>query len=281
MLREAPAARRGHLGFLSVWYWENVKLVRQVRVQAAAAVCLIAPFLVVLALKVQNAVPQDTLFGQWVHSSGFAVPLVILSYSGQWGLPLLTAIVAGDIFSSEDHFGTWKTVLTRSRSRGEVFIGKVSAAVTYSVTMLVLLAGASILAGMVMGRQPLVDLSGQLVSPGHALVRVAASWATQFAPLVGFCALAILLSVVSRNSVVGIGGPVLVGLLMQLATLVNMPESVRAALLATPFSSWHGFWVRPPFFGPFREGLVTSAAWFVSCLDGAWLVFRYRSIAAS
>ena len=78
----------------------------------------------------QSAIPADTLFGQWVHQSGFAIPMVVLGFAGQWVLPFVIAVVAGDIFSSEDHFGTWKTILTRSRSRGELFAGKFLAALT-------------------------------------------------------------------------------------------------------------------------------------------------------
>ena len=44
-----------------------------------------------------------------------------------WGLPLITALVAGDIVASESHNGTLKTILTRSRERGEIFAGKVLA----------------------------------------------------------------------------------------------------------------------------------------------------------
>ena len=43
--------------------------------------------------------------------------------------------MAGDVFASEDHFGTWKTVLTRSRGRAQVFTGKVPAAVTSTVVV--------------------------------------------------------------------------------------------------------------------------------------------------
>jgi ABC-2 type transport system permease protein len=278
----ATVEREGSIrGLAVVWRLELTKLAGQIRVQAVASLCLVVPFLVVAAFKVQSAVPQDTLFGQWVHTSGFAVPLVILGFSGQWAMPMLTALVSGDIFSSEDHFGTWKTVLTRSRSRGQIFAGKLSAAVTYSLVMLVLLTASSIAAGRVMGAQPLVGLSGQLVRGGHAESLVLASWATQLAPLLGFCALAVLLSVISRNSVVGIGGPVLIGLVMQLATLVSLPSSLRAALLATPFVSWHGIWVQPAYYGPLVQGLLVSAVWFAVCAGLAWTVFRYRSIAAS
>ena len=58
------------------------------------------------------------------------MPLLMLGFAAQWVLPLLTALVAGDIFASEDQHGTWKTVLTRSVSRGQLFWAKTLAAVT-------------------------------------------------------------------------------------------------------------------------------------------------------
>jgi ABC-2 type transport system permease protein len=268
-------------GVLIVWRLELAKLTRQVRVRAAGGLCLTAPFLVAAAVSVQSAVPQDTLFGPWLHQSGLALPLVVLGFAGQWVLPLLTSLVSGDIFSAEDHFGTWKTILTRSRSRDELFAGKLLAALTFTVVMLALLTGASLGAGLLLGTQPLVGLSGQLVPGGSAAGLVVASWATQLAPVVGFAALAVLLSIATRNSPAGMGGPVLIGLVMQLLTLINMPQSVRASFLSTPFASWHGFWVATPFYGPLRQGLVTSAVWFVVCISAAWGVFRRRSLAAS
>ena len=103
-------------GVAVVWGLELTKISRQLRVRAVVVLCVAAPFLVLAAVKVQSAVPQDTLFGQWLHESGFALPMVVVGFTGQWVLPLLTCIVAGDIFAAEDHFGTWKTVLTRSRT---------------------------------------------------------------------------------------------------------------------------------------------------------------------
>ena len=44
-----------------------------------------------------------------------------------WAFPLLTALVAGDIVASESQNGTLKTILTRSRNRGEIYAGKVLA----------------------------------------------------------------------------------------------------------------------------------------------------------
>jgi ABC-2 type transport system permease protein len=186
--------------------------------------------------------------------------------------------VAGDIFSSEDHFGTWKTVLTRSRSRAELFAGKVAAAVTFAVVAMAVLTVTDLLAGLLAGTQPVVGLGGQLVPAGHAATLVIASWLSELPPVLGFTAVAVLLSVASRNSVVGIGGPVLLALVFQVVTLTNLPEWGQAALLSTPFMAWHGFWAQPAFYGPFREGLITSAAWFIGCGGASWLIFRRRTI---
>ena len=41
-----------------------------------------------------------------------------------WAFPLITALVAGDIVAAESHNGTLKTILTRSRNRGEIYAGE-------------------------------------------------------------------------------------------------------------------------------------------------------------
>ena len=251
------------------------------RVQAVLAVCLLAPFIVAGGLSVQSAVPADTLFGQWVHQSGYAVSMVVLGFCGQWALPAIVALVAGDVFSSEDHLGTWKMVLTRSRSRSEVFLGKSFAVLLWSVVALVVLASASLGAAVVLGLHPVTGLGGQQVPAGLATRLVAASWALQLPPMFGVASLAVLLSIASRNSVVGIGVPVLLGLLFQVLSLINLPGFVRLALISTPFQSWHGLWVPHPFLGPAWHGLITSFVWFAVCAALSWAIFIRRGIRVS
>jgi ABC-2 type transport system permease protein len=278
---EPAAGGRRRSGALVVWRLELAKLSGLLRVRALILGCLIIPFLALVGLNLQSATPGDTPFGQWVHVSGFALPMVILGFGGQWLLPVLTAIVAGDIFSSEDHFGTWKTIATRSRSRGDLFAGKFLAALTFAVTGMVLLTVSDLVAGLLAGPQPVVGLGGQLVPAGHATELVIVSWLSGVPPVLGFTALAVLLSVVSRNSVVGVGGPVLIAFGLQIVTLVSLPVWGQMALLSTPFMAWHGFWAQPAFYGPFRDGLVTCAVWFAVCAGVSWLVFRRRTIGAA
>jgi ABC-2 type transport system permease protein len=275
------AAGRRRPGALAVWRIEVAKLARLLRVRTIIALCVLTPFLAYAGLNLQSNTPGDTPFGQWVHTSGFAIPMVVLGFGGQWVLPVMTAVVAGDIFSADDHFGTWKTILTRSRTRGELFAGKFLAAISFAVVAMVLLTVFDLLAGLLAGTQPVVGLGGQLVPADQASWLVVASWASEVPPVLGFTAVAALMSVVSRNSVVGVGGPVLLALLLQIVTLINLPAWGQTALLSTPFMAWHGFWAQPVFLGPFREGLITCAAWFVVCSGVAWLVFRRRAIAVA
>jgi ABC-2 type transport system permease protein len=273
-----PGAASRRRGALVVWRLELAKLSGQLRVRGILFLCLIVPFLAVIGLNVQSATPGDTAFGQWVHESGFAIPMVLLGFGGQWILPVLTAVVAGDIFSAEDHFGTWKTVLTRSRSRGDLFAGKFLAALTFATAALVLLTVTDLVAGLLAGTQPVVGLGGQLVPAGHAAGLVIASWLSELPPMLAFTALAVLASVLSRNSVVGIGAPVLIALVLQVVTLMSLPEWGQMALPSTPFLAWHGFWADPAFYGPLREGLITCAGYFIACAGLSWLVFRRRTI---
>ena len=273
-----PAAGKRRPGALAVYRMELSKLSRLIRVRTIAVLCVIGPFLAVAALHLQSATPGDTAFGQWVHTSGFAIPMVVLGFAAQWIAPGLSAVVSGDIFSAEDHFGTWKTILTRSRTRGQLFAGKFLAALTFAVCLALLLTVTNLLAGLLAGTQPVVGLSGQLVPAGHASVLVVLSYLAGIPPLLGFTALAVMLSVVSRSSVVGIGGVIVITVVLQVVTLLSLPAWAQMALLSTPFLAWHGFWVQPAFYGEFWWGLVTSACWFIVCSAVAWLVFRRRTI---
>src|SRR3954452_5229450 len=130
---DAADAPRERAGVGAVYRVEVAKIRAQLLPRAAALICLLAPFAFAIFINTQSSVPADSLFGRGVQSSGFAIPFVLLGFAGIAGFPLIASVVAGDIFSSEDRQSTWKTVLTRSCSRGQIFVGKTLAAMTFSV----------------------------------------------------------------------------------------------------------------------------------------------------
>jgi ABC-2 type transport system permease protein len=276
----SPAAKAGTAGIGAVYRVECSKIVSQLLPRAAAAVCLVGPFAFTIFIKSQASVPADSLFGRWVQSSGFAIPFVALGFAGIAGFPLLASVVAGDIFASEDRQATWKTVLTRSCSRGEVFAGKTLAALTYSASMVALLAASSTVAGVVIvGTQPLISLSGVALAPNRAALLVLESFGVALIPTLAFTCVAILLSVTTRNSLAGVLGAPVIGLGMVLLSLLGSGFLVRSVLLTTPFEAWHGLLVAPLQTRPLWVGLIVCAAYGVLCVDAARRSFRRRDFA--
>jgi ABC-2 type transport system permease protein len=259
--------------------WELRKLLAQPRLRIAFLVCLLGPPLVALVLSAQSGLPKDTLFGRYVLTSGLALPLVLLGFCSLWVFPLLTGLVAGEVFAGEDAHGTWPALLTRGRSRGEVFTGKVLASCLAPVALLGTAALSSLAAGLALaGSEPLISLSGSTLSPGRATVLVLLSWLTAVPALLGFTALAVLLSVLSRSTVVGVAGPVVLGLLMQLLSLLGSLGTGSNALLTTPFLAWRGLLREDPYYGPLWQGALVSLAWAVLCLVPARVVLLRRDV---
>ena len=266
-------------GVAAVARVEWSKLAGQIRNRLIVAACVLAPFIFAAVIALQSSLPEDTLFGRSSRDSGFALALVVLGFSALWAFPVLGSIVGGDAFSSEDRYGTWATVLTRSRSRSEIFAGKVIAAMAFCGALVVILGASSLAAGMlVVGAQPLVSLSGIILSPHDALIRVALAWVSVLPAAAAFTAIAVLVSVATRNSAAGIGLPVLAGLALQLAAFVDGPEPVRRLLVTSAFNAWHGVLAEPRFYGPLVHGAIVSCVYLVLCLALAYRMLRRRDI---
>jgi ABC-2 type transport system permease protein len=259
---------------------ERRKLLAQLSTRLIALTCLLGPLAFAGVLTLQGSVPADTPFGVWVHTSGFAVSLVVLGFVGAWGFPVMAGVLAGDLFAGEDRHGTWKTVLTRSASRRTVFVAKAVTVTTMMTGLVGITAVSSLVAGFVTaGAEPLVGLSGTQLSSSAALGMVAASWAANLLPALGFVGLAVLFSLVTRNGIAGAVGPVLVALVMQLLDLIGNGTWVHAALLGSAFSDWHGLFVSHPFVAPLLVGCAVSLAWITGSLALSWAVFRRRDFA--
>jgi ABC-type multidrug transport system ATPase subunit/ABC-type transport system involved in multi-copper enzyme maturation permease subunit len=280
----ADSTRVGHgamsaRGVLASLRMEWAKLAAQLRTWAVLVTCLAGPFAFAAAMKLQSSLPEDTLFGRSVKTSGFAVPLVVLGFAASWALPVLTSIVGGDLFASEDRYGTWPTLLTRGRTRAEIFTGKVLTALSFSLATVAVLAISSVLAGaLVIGRQPLLGLSGNQLAPGPSMVLVLAAWASVVPPALAFTALAILMSVATRSSAAGIGLPVLVGFAMEMTAMLDAPDVVRLVLLTPAFVAWHGLFAEHHYYGPLVQGACISSAYFIGCLAAAYRLVGDRDV---
>src|SRR3954464_14448644 len=86
--------------------FELVKLLAQWPVRLALLACWVGPALFVAVVSRPSSLPSDTFWGRWMGQPGWAGPRVVLAFAGSWVLPLLTSLVAGDVFATEDRLGT-------------------------------------------------------------------------------------------------------------------------------------------------------------------------------
>ena len=265
---------------IAVWRMEWIKLQAQWQARALLAACAAGPIVFVAAIRAQDSLPEDTLFGRTLKESGFATPLVILGFAGIWILPVLASAVGGEVFSADDRYGTWPTLLTRSCTRAEIFTGRLATALAFSSLAIAVLAITSVTAGVAgFGTQPLLDLSGTLRAGQSALALVTRAWTSVLPAAWALTGIAVLVSIATRNSAAGVGVPVVMSLLLQLCGYIDGPDEMRRLLLTSGFTAWRGFALEPRDVTPFAWSLVVSAIYFAAATAIAYRLLRRREIA--
>ncbi|MET8146401.1 ABC transporter permease [Sphaerisporangium sp. NPDC005288] len=257
--------------------FELVKLLSQWRIRLLLAACWIGPAAFVAAVSLQSTLPADTVFGRWMNATGWAGALVVLDFSCSWALPLLTALVAGDVFAAEDRLGTWRHLLVAVRSPRRIFVAKTLASLTVILLLVAGLAASGIAGGLAaVGGRQLAGLDGHLLAPADAAGTVLLAWACALAPTLAFAAVGLLGSVALGRSPMGLLVPALLAFALQLAQLLPLPVAVRLALPSNAFIAWRGLFTDPAQTGPLLMGLAVSLVWAVAATALAYRLFLRR-----
>jgi len=268
-LRPAP--------LLPVLRFELTKLLTQWRIRIVLLACLVAPGCFVAVVSSQSSLPTDTVFGRWMHATGWAGSLVVLAFACSWGLPLLTSLVAGDVFAAEDRLGTWRHFLVAVRSPRRIFLAKATASLGVILLMVTALCVSGTAGGLLtVGSHPLVGLDGHPLSTGDAARVVLVAWSCVLAPTLAFAAVGLLGSVVLRRSPMGLLVPALLALAMNLALVLPVPVGVRLTMPSNAFLAWRGLFNAPTQIGPLLVGIAVSLSWAVVATGAAYLLFVRR-----
>jgi ABC-2 type transport system permease protein len=274
---EAPIAGVRRIPLTRGYRFELVKLLSQWRIRLLILACWLAPAIFVALVSQQTSLPADTLFGRWMHATGWAGALVTLGFAGTWALPLLTSVVAGDVFATEDRLGTWRHLLVAVRSTRRIFVAKALASLTVILLLVAGLACSSAVGGIAsVGNRPLVGLDGHLLAPADAGGKVLLAWACVLAPTLALAAIGLLGSIALGRSPMGLLLPAVVALAMQLAQMLPLPVAVRLALPGYALLAWNGLFTSPVQLGPLLIGTGVSLAWAVTATTLAYLLFVRR-----
>jgi ABC-2 type transport system permease protein len=264
----------------TAYRWELRKLRSQKRTYLGLGAAVAVPLIFVTALSLRSDGPNDVPFGRYVHTTGLAIPLVLLLFGSIWMFPLITALVAGDIVAAEDSNGTLKTILTRSLERWQIFAAKALAAASYAIVAILLSGCVAIAAGCVVsGFNPLTSLSGQVVSAPSALGLVFASLLVYLLPIMSVVCVGLFLSTVTRNSAAAIVGTLMFSLIMQLVGILPGLGFLQPYLLSTQFNAWQGLLRTPVDYLPIGRAVWVCALYAVPALVAAFMVFLRRDVA--
>lgn len=264
----------------AIFKWEVLKLLAQKRTYLGLGVAIAVPLIFLTVLIFKTGGPNDIPLGSSIRETGLAMPFVVLFFMSIWAFPLITALVAGDIVAAESHNGTLKTILTRSRNRGEIYAAKTLAAFAYTALVVFTMGLVAVAAASIeWGFNPLTSLSGTTVGAWHGLVLLAASLAIYVWPMVGIAAFGLFLSTVTRNSAAAVVGTLMWALLMQLLGVLPGTESIRPYLLGEQFQAWHGFLRTPADWTPVVRALWVCAIYIAAPLGVGYLVFLRRDVA--
>jgi ABC-2 type transport system permease protein len=274
------AAPRRRPGVATVYRWELRKLVAQKRTYLGLGAAIVIPLIFIVALVADpTGGPEEIPFGGYVRETGLAVPLVCMSFGAIWLLPLLTALVAGDIVAAEDQNGTLKTILTRSVERWHVFAGKLAAALTYTSVLLVLYVGVGlVVGGLVWGFDPLTTLTGTQIGVGRALALTGAGVLAYSVPLAAIAAIALLLSTVTGHSAAAVVGTLMISITFQLLGVIAALDWLDPYLLATQFNAWQGLLREPVDWDPVLRSLWVCALYGGPAAFAAFTVFLRRDV---
>jgi ABC-2 type transport system permease protein len=274
----AGAGRRPSV--LTVYRWELIKLRFLKRTYLGLGLAVVVPIIFAVAIHFRHDRHGDFAFAAYLNRSGLALPLVILLFGAIWMFPLITALVAGDIFASEDHNGTLKTVLTRSLDRWQIFAGKTLAALTYAIVAILLNGSVAVIAGTLQsGFNPLQSLSGTTVSASHALGLFYVSLLVYLMPIVTVVCIGLLLSSLTRNSAAAVVGTLMISLLFQLIGVLPGLSGTQPYLLSTQFNAWQGLLRQPIDWAPVIRAAWVCAMYAVPALGAAFLIFLRRDVA--
>jgi ABC-2 type transport system permease protein len=261
--------------------FELVKLLSYWRIRLLIIVVWVIPAVLVSVVSHQSSLPSDTVFGRWMSATGWAGSLVVLTFAGTYVLPLLTSVVAGDVFAIEDRLGTWRHLLVAIRSPRRIFAAKALASLSVIVLLVAGLAVSSAAGVVTVGNRPLIGLDGQALAPADAAGRVALAWLCVLGPTLALAAIGLLGSVTLGRSPLGLLLPALAGLAMVGAQILPLPVAIRAALPNYGFIAWRGLFTSPVQLGPLLTSVAVGLAWAIAATALAYWLFLRRDFTSA
>jgi ABC-2 type transport system permease protein len=179
--------------------------------------------------------------------NGYLVAFVILN-TLLIQVPLLVALVAGDMVAGEANMGTLRLLITRPVSRTRLMLVKFGASVIYTVLLLVWMAVLALFLSMwLFGTNDMLIARSNVmeqIASADVLWRYIAAFGYASVALSTVAALAFLLSVFAENSIGPIVSTISIVIVLTILSEMKIPiydNTVKPWLFTSHMLAWKGF----------------------------------------
>ncbi len=177
-------------------------------------------------------------------------------------VPILVALIAGDMIAGEANMGTLRLLVSKPVSRNQLLTVKFLASCFYTILLLLWVAFLSLVVSVfVFGTNDMFvarELESNIISASDVLWRYAAAFGFATLGLIVVAALSFMLSVFAENSIGPIVATVCVIIVFTILTQLQIPlydETIKPYLFTTHMLGWKGF-----FYVKGNEGITVNGS---------------------
>lgn len=199
------------------------------------------PILIAVAVRLSSSVPagRGPAFLDRITQNGLFVAFTAMLVSVPLFLPLTVGVVAGDTIAGEANMGTLRYLLVAPAGRVRLLLVKYAAALTFCIVAPLTVAAAPATAGAALFPVgPVTLLSGDVIQPGEAGLRMLLIAAYLAVSLAGLSAIGLFLSTLTVVPVGAMAATVVVSVVSQVADQLPQLEWLHPWLFS---HYWLGF----------------------------------------
>jgi len=270
---------------------ELYKIFRRPRTYISFLIMTAVTFLIQLAMYVdgssfvsfamQGVGEQFDISGNIMN--GYLVTYLVLQ-SLLIHIPLLVALVAGDVLAGEANMGTMRLLLTKPVSRWQVVIVKYIASVLYALLLLVWLAVVGLgLSLLLFGTGDMINMKSDafiMLLENDILWRYMLAFAFAALAMATVAALSVFMSVFADNSIGPIIGTMGVIVVLTIFSNLEIPlfNLVKPYLFTTHMIAWKGFFDTPVPYDAILHSVLVLVAYIVVFIGATIVVFNKKDI---
>lgn len=199
-------------------------------------------------------------------------------------VPLLIALVAGDMIAGEANMGTLRLLVTKPVSRTKLLLGKFIATSVYTIALLSFMALLALFVSMlIFGTSDLMVFKSEVLiifNGNDVLWRYFFAFGFAAVSMITVAALAFLLSVFSENSIGPIVGTMSVIIVLTILTTMNIPffNHLKPFLFTNHMLNWKGFFDDPVDYREVLKSLLVLCFHILLFVSLAIFIFRKKDI---